>query len=71
MIDVPNLNNNNNMEICNYFNLQSIVVKENSLNNLNSLKICNNEELSSIEIEDGSFSNVLNLIIESICFVYN
>jgi len=71
MIDVPNLNNNNNMEICNYLNLQSIVVKENSLNNLNSLKICNSEELSSIDIEDGSFSNVLNLIIESIWFVYN
>ena len=66
MIDVPNLNNNNNMDICNYSNLEKIIVKENSLKNLNSLKICNNEELSSIEIEDGSFSNVLNLIIESI-----
>ena len=59
------------MDICNYSNLEKIVVKENSLKNLNSLKICNNEELSSIEIEDGSFSNVLNLIIESIWFVYN
>jgi len=53
------------MEICNYSNLENIIVKENSLQNLNSLKICNNEELSNIEIEDGVFSNVNNVIIES------
>ena len=53
------------MEICNYSNLENIIVKENSLQNLNSLKICNNEELLNIEIEDGVFSNVNNVIIES------
>ena len=53
------------MDICNYSNLEKIIVKENSLQNLNSLKICNNEELSNIEIEDGVFSNVNNVIIES------
>ena len=53
------------MDICNYSNLEKIIVKENSLQNLNSLKICNNEELLNIEIEDGVFSSVNNVIIES------
>ena len=72
IIDENSLNDmNGDLILSGFDNLEKIVVKANSLNNLNSLKICNNDELSSIEIENGSFSNVLNLIIESICFVYN
>ena len=59
------------LKICDYPNLEEIVVKKNSLEDLNSLKICNCEKLKIIEIEDGdwdegAFENVKNVIIESI-----
>ena len=54
------------MEICNYSNLEKIIMKGNSLKNLNSLKICNNDKLKTIEIEYNAFRNVNNVIVESI-----
>ena len=54
------------LEIENFPNLQSIIVKKGSLRNLNSLKIWNCEKLETIEIEDGTCKNVKNVIIESI-----
>ena len=41
------------LRICNYSNLERIVVKKNSLKNLNSLVISNNCKLESMVIEDG------------------
>ena len=41
------------LKICNYSNLERIVVKKNSLKNLNSLVISNNPQLKSIETKDG------------------
>ena len=43
------------LEICNYSNLERIVVKKNSLKNLNSLVISNNLQLKSIETKDGGY----------------
>ena len=41
------------LRICNYSNLERIVVKKNSFRNLNSLVISNNPQLKSIETKDG------------------
>ena len=69
-----------NFEICDYPNLEKIVVKKKSLKNLYSLKIHNNENLQTIEIEDGildtsfennTFNNVKIVIIESIIVGYS
>ena len=62
--------NMNYLEICNYENLERIVVKKNSLRNVNSLKIANNPQLTVIDIEDGyeengAFYNVSKVVIES------
>ena len=54
------------VEICNYSNLEKIVVKKNSMKNLTSLKICNNENLNTIEVDENTFYNVNTVIIESI-----
>ena len=43
----------NDLRICNYSNLERIVVKKNSLKNLNSLVISNNPQLKSIETKAG------------------
>ena len=65
---------NDDLELCGFDNLESIVVKEDSLKNLNSLKISDNPELKSIETEDGywnnrdstcAFCNVKNVTITS------
>ena len=39
------------LRICNYSNLERIVVKKNSFRNLNSLVISNNPQLKSIEVK--------------------
>ena len=59
------------LKICNYSNLERIVVKKNSLKNLNSLVISNNPQLKSIEVKDGelfsgAFYNVKIVEISSI-----
>ena len=65
------------LELCGFENLESIVVKKDTLKNLNSLKISDNPLLKSIEIEDGdggwsddsrntgAFYNVKNVTITS------
>ena len=69
---------NDDLELCGFENLESIVVKKNSLINLNSLKISNNPLLKTIEIEDGKdgstvckapFNNVKSVVIESIMII--
>ena len=61
---------NDDLELCGFDNLESIVVKKDSLKNLNSLKISDNPLLKSIETEDGeykkgAFYNVKNVTITS------
>ena len=58
------------LKLCGFDNLKSIVVKKNTLKNLNSLKISDNPVLKSIETEDGeyekgAFYNVKNVTITS------
>ena len=43
------------LELCGFENLESIVVKKNTLKNLNSLMISDNPLLKSIEIENGEY----------------
>ena len=44
---------NDDLELCGFDNLESIVVEKNTLKNLNSLKISDNPVLKNIETEDG------------------
>ena len=46
---------NDDLELCGFDNLESIVVEKNTLKNLNSLKISDNPLLKSIETEDGEY----------------
>lgn len=41
------------LNLCGFDNLESLVVKKCSLRYLNSLKVSDNDKLNSIEIEDG------------------
>ena len=69
------------LELCGFENLESIVVKKNALKNVNSLKISNNRVLKSIEIDDGDeldavemtykapFENTKSVVIESMMII--
>lgn len=43
------------LNLCGFDNLESLVVKKCSLRYLNSLKVSDNDKLNSIEIEDGEW----------------
>ena len=59
------------LEICNYPNLQKIVINSNSFQNINSLTICNNNELEVIEIKNQSCRDVKRLCFSCINHFYS
>ena len=57
---------NNELNISNYMNLQTLIVKHNSLQSLKSFEISNNPSLQSIIIEDDCLSSVHSFVLTSI-----
>ena len=57
------------LELCGFENLGSIVVKKNTLENLNSLKISDNPQLKTFNTGDKSFYMIKSLIMESMLIV--
>ena len=57
---------NNELNISNYLNLQTLVVKHNSLQSLKVFKISNNPVLQSIIIEDRCLNSVHSFVLTSI-----
>ena len=57
---------NNELNISNYLNLQTLVVKQNSLQSLKSLKISNNPVLQSIVIENDCLNSIHSFVLTSI-----
>ena len=57
---------NNELNISNYMNLQTLIVKHNSLQSLKSFEISNNPSLQSIIIEDRCLNSVHSFVLTSI-----
>ena len=60
---------NNELNISNYLNLQTLVVKHSSLQSLKSLKISNNPVLQSIVIENNSLTSIHSFVLTSILYL--
>ena len=60
---------NNELNISNYMNLQTLVVKQNSLQSLKSLKISNNPVLQSIVIENNCLNSIHSFVLTSILYL--
>ena len=41
------------IEICNYSNLEKLVLRKNTFQEVTTLRICKNEQLKTIEVEDS------------------
>ena len=57
---------NNELNISDYLNLQTLVVKHSSLQSLKSFEISNNPSLQSIIIEDRCLNSVHSFVLTSI-----
>ena len=57
---------NNELNISNYMNLQTLIVKHNSLQSLKVFMITNNPSLQSIIIEDNCLNSVHSFVLTSI-----
>ena len=60
---------NNELNISNYMNLQTLIVKHDSLQSLKSFKISNNPSLQSIIIEDRCLNSVHSFVLTSILYL--